>query len=86
MTKPIKFRVHIDDGQGHAVANAKVNGILSMQSMDMGKTALKFGSRGNGDYEIRLKDVDMSGEWDLAIEAVQGNTHVKEDFHVIVSD
>jgi len=84
MTKPITFIVHIDDALGHAVTNAKVNGTLTMRSMEMEKTALKFGVKGNGDYGAWVKDMDMSGQWNLAIDAVQGNTHETKDFEVNV--
>jgi hypothetical protein len=86
MTKPITFIVHIDDALGHAVINAKVNGTLTMRSMEMEKTTLKFGVKGNGDYGAWVKDMDMSGQWNLAIDAVQGNTHMTKDFEVTVSE
>lgn len=84
MTKPIAFTVHIDDGKGHPVSNAKVNGTLTMRSMEMEKTVLKFGVNGNGDYGAWVKDMDMSGQWNLAIEAVQGNIHETKDFEITV--
>ena len=84
MTKPITFTVHIDDAQGHAVTNAKVNGTLTMKSMEMEKTFLKFGTKGSGDYGAWVKDMDMSGEWNLAVDASQGNTHETKDFAITV--
>jgi YtkA-like protein len=84
MTKSITFFVHIDDAQGHAINNAKVSGTLTMSSMEMEKAVLKFGVKGNGDYGAWVKDMDMAGRWNLAIEAVQGNTHETKDFEVTV--
>jgi nitrogen fixation protein FixH len=54
--------------------------------MEMEKTFLKFGTKGNGDYGAWVKDMDMSGEWNLAIDASQGKTHATKDFAVVVAD
>jgi hypothetical protein len=42
-----------------------------MTLMDMGKTAVKFQSEGNGVYEVTVSSFDMSGPWEIAIDAVQ---------------
>jgi nitrogen fixation protein FixH len=86
MAKPITFTVHITDEHAHPVTDAEVNAALTMKLMDMGTTQLKFAPRGNGDYEATMKDMDMSGPWKLAVDAVQGSTHVKQSFEVMVSD
>jgi hypothetical protein len=86
MTKPITLQLHIVDERGQPVSDAQVNGSLTMKLMDMGTTALKFSPKGNGDYEASLKSVDMSGPWGLAVDAVQGSTHAKQSFEVIVFD
>jgi hypothetical protein len=33
-----------------------------------------------------MKGVDMSGPWNLAVDAAQGGTHANKDFDVTVSD
>ncbi len=86
MTKPITFTVRITGEHAQPVTDAAVNAALTMKSMDMGTTQLKFAVKGNGDYEATLKDMDMSGPWNLAVDAVQGSTHVKHSFEVTVSD
>ena len=86
MIKPVTFTLHITGANGQAVTNADVTGTLTMKSMDMGKTELKFTSKGNGDYEASLKEVDMSGEWNLAVDAAQGAAHTKKAFDFTVGD
>lgn len=86
MTKPLTFTLHITDEQGQPVNAAEVNGVLTMKSMDMGATQVKFTPKGNGDYEASLKDMDMSGSWNLAVDAAQGSTHLKQSFQVVVND
>lgn len=86
MAKPLTFTLHIADEHGQPVNAAEVNGVLTMKSMDMGATQVKFAPKGNGDYEGSLKDMDMSGTWSLAVEAAQGSTHVKQSFEVMVND
>ena len=51
MVKPVTFRVHIVDGAGKPVDNARVKGSLTMKVMDMGKTELTLEPKGNGNYE-----------------------------------
>ena len=84
MVKPVTFRVHIVDGAGKPVDNARVKGALTMKVMDMGKTELTFEPKGNGNYEGTLKSMDMSGPWDLAIDASQGGFHAQKTFEVVI--
>jgi hypothetical protein len=86
MTKPITFSLHITDEQGQPVSDAQVNGGLTMKLMDMGVTKLTFVPKGNGDYEASVKGLDMSGPWNLAVDATQGGKHVKKDLDVTVFD
>lgn len=86
MTKPMTFTLHITDDHGQPVNDATVNGALTMKLMDMGTTKVAFSPKGNGDYEASMKGVDMSGPWNLAIDAAQGATHAKKDFEVTISD
>ena len=85
MTRPITFTVHVTEN-GQPVTNAEVVGTITMKSMDMGKTELKFTAKGNGDYEASLKGMDMSGEWNLAVDATQGGVHTKKNFDFTVGD
>jgi len=86
MVKPITFSVHITDANAQPVANAEVTGVLTMKTMDMGKTELRFTSKGNGDYEAFRPDMDMSGPWVLTLEAAQGSTRAKQSFDFTVGD
>ena len=86
MVKPATFSVHITDSAGKPVDNAQVSGSLNMVLMDMGKTAVKFESRGNGDYEGTVPSFDMSGPWQLTVDAAQGAIHARTVFQVTVLD
>jgi hypothetical protein len=86
MAKPITFTLHITREHAQPVTDAEVSAALTMKSMDMGTTQLKFTAKGNGDYEATMKDMDMSGPWNLAVDAVQGSTHVKQSFEMTVGD
>lgn len=86
MVSPVTFTVHIADGNGRPVDNAKVTGALSMKLMDMGNTVVSFESKGNGRYEGTLKSLDMSGPWELAVDASQGGFHAQKKFEVIIYD
>ena len=86
MIKPVTFTLHITGADGQAVTNADVTGTLTMKAMDMGKTELTFSSKGNGDYEASMKEMDMSGEWHLAVDAAQGLSHTKKAFDFTVGD
>ncbi len=57
-----------------------------MTLMDMGKTAVKFQSDGNGVYEVMVPSFDMSGPWEIAVDAVQNRMHVHKVFPVTVFD
>ena len=80
------FAVHITDSAGKPVDNAQVSGSLNMTLMDMGKTAVKFESKGNGDYEATVPSFDMSGPWELTVDAAQGAFHARTVFQVTVFD
>ncbi len=86
MTKPVTFLLHVADERGQAVNGAQVSGSLTMKLMDMGATPLKFSAKGNGDYEASMKDVDMSGPWNLAVDVGHGAAHAKKNFEVTVFD
>jgi hypothetical protein len=86
MTKPITFQFHLVDQNGQPINDAQVNGSLTMKVMDMGATALKFTTKGNGNYEASIKGIDMSGPWNLAIDVGSGTVHAKKNFDVTVYD
>lgn len=86
MVKPITFIVHIADASGKPIDTAQVNGSLSMKTMDMGKTEVKFASKGNGNYEGSLPSADMSGPWELDVTTTQGNFHALKKFEVVIFD
>ena len=86
MVKPMTFTLHITDEHAQPVNAAEVNGALTMKLMDMGTTQLKFAPKGNGDYEASMNDMDMSGAWNLAVDASQGPVHAKKSFAFTVGD
>jgi hypothetical protein len=86
MAKPITFTLHISDEHSQPVSDAEVSGVLTMKLMDMGMTQVKFVPKGNGDYEAAMKDMDMSGPWNLAVDAARGPVHAKKSFEVTVGD
>jgi hypothetical protein len=86
MVKPLTFTLHISDEHAQPVDTAEVNGALTMKLMDMGTTQIKFTPKGNGDYEALLKDMGMSGPWNLAVGASQGPVHAKKSFEFTVYD
>ena len=86
MVKPLTFTLHITDDHAQPVSDAEVNGAVTMKTMDMGTTHLKFAPKGNGDYEASVKGVDMSGPWNLAVDASQGAVHAKKNFEITVYD
>ncbi|HVP53422.1 MAG TPA: FixH family protein [Candidatus Eisenbacteria bacterium] len=86
MVRPASFTVHIADSTGLAIGDAMVTGSLNMTLMDMGKTEVKFEPKGNGDYEASVKSFDMSGPWELAVDAVQGSTKTHRVFQFNVFD
>jgi hypothetical protein len=86
MVKPMTFTLHITDEHARPVADAEVNGALTMKEMDMGTTQLKFAPKGNGDYEASMKSMDMSGPWNLAVDASQGPVHATKSFEFTVYD
>jgi nitrogen fixation protein FixH len=86
MVRPATFALHIADGAGKPVENAQATGSFTMTLMDMGKTAVKFEPKGNGDYVATLPSFDMSGPWELTVDATQGTVHARKVFQVTVSD
>ncbi len=86
MAKPLTFTLHITDDHAQPVTDAEVNGVLRMKEMDMGTTQVKFASKGNGDYEAAMKNMDMSGAWNLAVDAAQGPVRSKKSFEFTVYD
>jgi hypothetical protein len=86
MIKPVTFTLHLTGANGQPVINAHVTGTLTMKSMDMGKTELRFTPKGNGDYEASTREMDMSGDWNLAVDAALGLSHTKKTFDFTVGD
>jgi nitrogen fixation protein FixH len=86
MVRPATFTLHITDSAGKPVENAQVTGSLTMTLMDIGKTAVKFQSQGNGVYEVTVPSFDMSGPWEITIDAAQNNGHARRAFPVTVFD
>jgi hypothetical protein len=86
MVRPLTFTLHITDDHAQPVNDAEVNGALTMKLMDMGTTQLKFAPKGNGDYEAAMKSMDMSGPWNLAVDASQGPVHARKSFEFTVYD
>ena len=86
MVKPATLTVHIVDGGGKTVDDAQVTGALTMKTMDMGKSEVKFEPKGNGDYQGTVKEMDMAGPWEVAVEAKQGGFHAVKKFEVVVEE
>jgi nitrogen fixation protein FixH len=86
MVKPLTLTLHITDERAQPVTDAEVNGALRMKEMNMGTTQIKFAPKGNGDYEASVNNVDMSGPWNLAVDASQGPVHAKKSFEFTVYD
>jgi hypothetical protein len=86
MVKPMTFTLHITDEHAQPVNAAEVNGALTMKLMDIGTTQIKFAPKGNGDYEAAMPSMDMSGAWNLAVDASQGPVHAKKSFEFTVYD
>jgi len=78
--------MHLTDRDGKPIEHATVTGSLNMVLMDMGKTELKFGPKGNGNYEATVTGFDMSGPWELIADAARGPVHVHKVFQFIVLD
>lgn len=66
--------------------DAQLTGSFKMLTMDMGKIELKFAPKGHGDYEATVKSFDMSGPWELTVEAVRGTSRERQVFQVTVFD
>jgi nitrogen fixation protein FixH len=86
MVRPLALTLHITDEHAQPVTGAEVNGALTMKDMDMGTAQVKFEPKGNGDYEALMKGMDMSGPWNLAVDASQGTVHAKKSFEFTVYD
>ena len=86
MVKPLTFTLHITDDHAQPINGAEVNGALTMKEMNMGTTQVKFVPKGNGDYEAAMKSMDMSGPWNLAVDASHGQVRAKKSFAFTVYD
>ena len=86
MVRATTFTLHIADSRGMPVENARVSGTLNMTLMDMGETVAKFEPAGDGNYEGSVKGFDMSGPWELTVDATQGTVRVRRVFPFIVFD
>jgi nitrogen fixation protein FixH len=86
MVRPATFAVHIRDSGGKPVEYVQVTGSLNMTLMDMGKTAVKFEPKGAGDYEAKVPSFDMSGPWEVTIDAIHGALHARKVFQITVLD
>jgi hypothetical protein len=86
MVRPAAFRIHVADNAGKPVDSAQITGSLNMALMDMATTALKFAPKSNGDYEATVPGFDMSGPWELTVDATRGALHARKIFPVTVYD
>jgi YtkA-like len=86
MVRPATFTVHIAASPGAAVDAARVTGSLNMTLMNMGKTEVYFEPQGHGDYAATLPSFDMSGPWELTVDASQGSITAHKVFPVTIFD
>ncbi len=86
MVRPATFTVHIADGTDAEINGARVTGSLNMTLMNMGKTEVTFEPQGHGDYAATLKSFDMSGPWELTVDASQGPIAAHKVFPVTIFD
>jgi len=86
MVRPATLSLHIADSNGKPVENARLTASLTMTFMDMGKTELKFEPKGRGGYAASVQNFDMSGPWELTVDAVQGAVQVHKTFQFTVYD
>ncbi len=86
MVRPLILTLHITDEHAQPVTGAEVNAALTMKDMDMGTTQLKFATKSDGDYEALLTGMDMSGVWNLAVDASNGPLHSRKTFEFTVYD
>jgi nitrogen fixation protein FixH len=86
MVRPATFTVHVTDAAGMPVENALVVGSMNMTLMDMGKTELKFESTAHGEYKATVKSFDMSGPWELAVEASRAPDRSGKKFAFVVGE
>ena len=86
MVRPATFTIHIADGRGSAVDGVHVTGSLNMTLMNMGKTEVNFESKGHGDYAATLPSFDMSGPWELTVDASRGSITAHKVFPVTIFD
>ncbi len=86
MVRTTVFTLHIADNRGMPIQNAHVSGVLNMTLMDMGATEAKFEPAGHGDYETSVKGFDMSGPWELSVDATQGTVRRHQVFQLAVVD
>jgi nitrogen fixation protein FixH len=57
-----------------------------MTLMNMGKTEVTFEPKGHGDYAATLTSFDMSGPWELTVDASQGSIATHKVFQVTIFD
>jgi hypothetical protein len=86
MVGPTTFRVHVTDETQNPISDAHVTATLKMKLMDMPPVALTLDPKGNGYYEATVKSIEMSGPWDVVVEAKQGSIDSKEDFDLMVNE
>jgi nitrogen fixation protein FixH len=86
MVRPATLTLHIADRKGAALDGAQVTGSLNMTLMNMGKTEVKFEPQGHGDYAARFRGFDMSGPWELTVDAWQGSITAHKVFPVTIFD
>jgi hypothetical protein len=85
MDKPFTVRTQLFDAAGGPVTGAKISGALSMKEMDHGKTEFEFTEKGHGVYE-GISKVEMSGEWNLHLNAEHGSDRLQQDIPITVGD
>jgi nitrogen fixation protein FixH len=85
MDKPFTVRTQLFNASGGPVTGAKVFGALSMKEMDHGKIQFEFTEKGHGVYE-GISKVEMSGEWNLHLNAEHGNDRLQQDIPITVGD
>ncbi len=86
MIKPVSFALHISEPSGHSLDNLTVAGRLTMPAMNMPPTELTFEPKGDGNYEVHLKDMDMSGPWTLTVDASGEHGRLTKSFEFVVGE
>jgi nitrogen fixation protein FixH len=86
MVRPATLLLRITDNSGKPIENARLTASLNITLMDMGKTELKFEPKDNGEYVAAVRSFDMSGPWELTVDAARGRMHAHKVFPVTVFD